>query len=68
MTPAPRIIDDLQAIVNHQAEMESLWLMHPTITEAMLMAALRHLHAVIEGDELSAEKSKRQYWNLEEEM
>lgn len=59
---------ELQAIVEHQLNMESLWLMKPTISEAILIAALRHLHAVIEGDEVMAALSKRAYWNLESEL
>ncbi len=58
----------LQEIVDHQANLESLWLMHPTITEALLMAALRHLHAVIEGHQAEAESAKRVYWGVESEL
>lgn len=61
-------IAELQKIVDHQAGMESLWLMYPTITEAALMAALRHLHAVIEDDEVSAKEAKKHYWDLESEL
>jgi hypothetical protein len=61
-------MSDLKAIVEHQANMESLWLDKPTIHEALLQAALRHLHAVIEGDVGIAKVSKDFYWNLESEM
>jgi hypothetical protein len=61
-------ICELKDIVNHQAFMESLWALEPTINEAMLQAALRHIHAVIEGNEEMAEKAKNIYWNLESEM
>jgi hypothetical protein len=61
-------MSDLKAIVEHQANMESLWLAEPTIHEALLQAALRHLHAAIEGDEGVAKVSKDFYWNLESEM
>lgn len=59
---------ELREAVEHQAKMESLWLMNPTITEAMLMAALRHLHAIIEGDEEIIDAVKAEYWNLESEL
>jgi hypothetical protein len=55
-------------IVNHQANMESLWLLNPTMTEALLMSALRHLHAVIEGDTILAEIQKQYYWNVDSEL
>lgn len=59
-------------IVRHQANMESLWAtpcgrMH-TLHESLLMAALRHLHAVVEGDIITAERAKKHYWDLESEM
>lgn len=55
-------------IVKHQAEMESLWLMEPTLQEHILMSALRHLHAVIEGDAEVAEIYKSEYWYLESDL
>lgn len=65
-------IKELKEIVNHQANMESLWAMpiykQPTIMESLLCAALRHLHAVIEGDGRFAAHVKEQYWNLESEI
>lgn len=60
--------NQLKEIVEHQANIASLWLMHPTITEALLMAALRHLHAVIEGDEKAAALAKQVYWNVESDL
>ena len=65
MTP-PNKPGELAEIVAHQANLESLWLMHPTITEALLMAALRHLHAVIENNPVAAKAAKRIYWNVED--
>jgi len=60
---------DLKEIVEHQANMETMWLdSPPTIAEAMLQSALRHLHAVIEGDAEMAKLSKENYWDLESEM
>ena len=58
----------LQEIVEHQANMKTLWLANPTITESILMKALRHLHAVIEGDEVIAEFAKKEYWEVETEL
>lgn len=58
----------LKEIVEHQATMESLWILNPTITEAMLQSALRHLHAVIEKDYELANIYKDRYWNLEEKL
>lgn len=62
------MIEELKEIVNHQAEIESLWLLAPTISEHLLMSALRHLHAVIEGDEEMADLYKVAYWYLESEL
>lgn len=59
----------LKKIVDHQANIEGLWPVHkPTLQEAMLSAALRHLHAVIEGDEYAAMRAKKLYWDLESEL
>jgi len=55
----------IKAVVDHQANMECLWVDKPLITEQTLMAALRHLHAVIENDHMEAERSKKQYWHME---
>lgn len=65
MTNLETILQNLKEIVNHQAKMESLWLAHPTLIEAMQQAALRHLHAVIENDPIIAEEFKKAYWELE---
>lgn len=59
---------ELQSIVDYQAELESLWTDTASITEHMLQAALRHLHAVIEGDEEMAELYKPVYWYVESEL
>lgn len=59
---------ELTEIVEHQSNMESLWLAKPSLVEAMLLAALRHLHAVIEGDAEIAERAKKVYWNLEVDL
>jgi hypothetical protein len=55
-------MSELKQIISHQANMKSLWLLNPTITEHILQSALRHLHAVIEGDELMAKEMKKVYW------
>ena len=60
--------EQLKEILNHQAEIQSLWLLYPTITEHLLISALRHLHAVIEGDRDAAEAAKKIYWNVESEL
>lgn len=59
---------ELKRIVEHQANMESLWLLEPSLHEAMLQAALRHLHATIERQYIEAEMAKRKYWDLEEDL
>lgn len=61
-------IGECEKIVKHQAEMQSLWLIYPNINEALLMAALRHLHAVIEGDAPGALAAKGVYWDVESEL
>jgi hypothetical protein len=64
--------DTPESVVAHQAKMESIWaapIGRPhTMQEAILLAALRHLHAVIEGDLIKAEAIKRLYWNMESEL
>jgi pyruvate/2-oxoglutarate dehydrogenase complex dihydrolipoamide acyltransferase (E2) component len=49
--------------------MDFLWLANPTVTESMLMASLRHLHAVIEGnmDAKFVDEIKKIYWNAGDE-
>ena len=60
---------EIEKIVEHQANMESLWPGEfPPIKVALLGAALRHLHAVIEGDYEAAKKAKQIYWGLESEL
>lgn len=58
----------LEEIANHQANLSILWLAKPTFGEAMLMAALRHLHAVIEDDPEIAEHQKSLYWRIDDEL
>lgn len=41
------------AVVNEQAEDEALWCQALTATEAYLQAALRRLHAAVEGERRS---------------
>lgn len=43
-------LNAIQVTVNEQAEDEDLWFVSNCITEDMLQQALRHLHAVIEGE------------------
>lgn len=62
------IHEELVDVVNHQSNLSSLWLLNPTITEAMLQYSLRHLHAIIEGDRASSSYYKKRYWNLEDEL
>jgi len=63
--------DTPESVVAHQAKMESIWAApigrHHTMQEAILLAALRHLHAVIEGDLIAAEIVKKMYWDMESE-
>lgn len=61
-----RVRADLMRIVNHQAEMKSLWFLEPSLPEHHLQMALRHLHAMIEGDPALAEIAKQKYWDAEE--
>ena len=58
----------VQQIVEKQSSMESLWIANPTFTEMILISALRHLHAVVEGDSLTAETAKNVYWGFEDHM
>ncbi len=56
-------METLKQIVEHQAEMESLWNLDMFNRQvSLLTAALRHLHAVIEGDVITADLAKRCYW------
>lgn len=62
------VMSELKAIVDHQSDMETLWSVEdvnetPPVTEDMLRAALRHLHAVIEGDDIVARSAKHHYWD-----
>lgn len=66
MTPTQK--KELVSVANRQAEMKSLWPLNPTLTEALLVAAIRHLHAVIEADRKAADASKKKYWDLESEL
>lgn len=60
-----KLVEPILDLVRKQADDEGLWAMKVqavhTIQEAMLQAALRHLHAVIEGDEKMAEFYSKQY-------
>lgn len=56
--------DEIKEILEHQADMESLWTLDPTITEALLQAALRHLTAVLQGEPVMAKLSKDMYWGM----
>lgn len=60
--------DEIKEILEHQAQMESLWLINPTITESILQAALRHLTAVLQGQPVMAKIAKDMYWNVESEL
>jgi hypothetical protein len=63
---------EIKKVVDHQANLVSLWAepvgRKVTMHESMLMAALRHLHAVIEGDVLMAKIMKQRYWHIEDEL
>lgn len=61
-------MSELEDVVKHQAEMQSLWIKNPTATEVILMAALRHLHALIEDDPHMAKICKEFYWDLESDL
>lgn len=62
-------LEELRKIVDHQAGIKSLWpSAHSTIGEYALAMALRHLHAVIEGDEAVAALAKSKYWYMESEL
>lgn len=65
-------LEELEEIVAYQSNITILWSVPEerpwTLQETMLMAALRHLHAVIEGDEFTARLAKEGYWNIEEEL
>lgn len=55
MTPASREV--ARAVVDEQAEDEGLWFVAQTVAEAYLQAALRRLHAAVEGESLSGRVS-----------
>lgn len=60
----------LKEIVDHQANM-NVWTdtnKASTLMEEILQLMLRHLHAVIEGDEVMAQMCKKQYWDMESEL
>lgn len=68
-----RDISELLKIVEHQTNMQTLWTTTredglETVEVAMLRAALRHLHAVIEENAIVAAESKSLYWELESEL
>lgn len=41
----------VEALVREQAEDPGLWFRAETVTESYLQTAIRHLHAVIEGED-----------------
>ena len=45
------MIEDAKAVVEEQAEDEGLWFFAKTAPESYLQAALRRLHAAVEGSE-----------------
>ena len=63
-----KIINELKEVCDRQAGIESFWLLNPRIGEYLFMAALRHLHAIVEEDEEAAERAKKKYWNVEEDL
>lgn len=50
MTAEEKLVS-IQAVVDEQANDDGLWFDAVYITEAYLQAALRRLHAVIEGEQ-----------------
>lgn len=62
-------IQKLKEAVDHQANMHTLWPPVPaSIHEALIASALRHLHAIIEGDFEMEILAKAEYWDLESEL
>jgi hypothetical protein len=65
-------IANLKRVINHQAEMQTLWSEPygrlPTMQETVLKAALRHLHAIVEKDNNLAFKAHKVYWDLESDL
>ena len=65
-------LDKIKEVVDHQADMETLWSKPidrlPTMAESALQAALRHLHAVIENQPFIAETYKKAYWEMDSEL
>ncbi len=59
--PSETSMTDPILLINKQAGMECLWFQAESSTEAILQAALRHLHAVVEGDEAEAKYYETQY-------
>ena len=59
---------EIEEILEHQAGMESLWLIEPTIGEALLQAALRHLTAALRGESVIAKINKDMYWHCDDEL
>lgn len=68
MTASLDVLTELKKIVDHQAEMASLWHMYPSHTEYLVRMALSHLHAIIKQDLELAERYKHIYWDLESEL
>lgn len=65
-------IQNLLRVINHQANMDSLWAepfgRKPTLEETILRAALRHLHAIVEKDYEAAFRAHRIYWDFERDL
>ena len=61
-------IRELLRIMNHQLCLDGLWPRVRTPAEAYLIAALQHLHAVIEDDVVFAKYVKGKYWDLDVEV
>ena len=65
-------ISNLERVVEHQSKMTSIW-SEPvdrkrTIQETVLLAALRHLHAIVENDPDTAFLCYRKYWDIDSEL
>lgn len=60
--------DEIKEILEHQANMESLWCFSGTVSESLLQAALRHLTAELQGEPVMAKIAKDQYWHVDDEL
>lgn len=58
----------LKEIVEHQSNL-NIWPAEKVrLSEGLLAAALRHLHAVIEDDEVAEKLAKQIYWDVDSEL